>query len=182
MAVKSTRERLRVVRRPRPVPDPPWAHFRVATSCPPDTALHIRGGYAYSGPAWDTPGQGRRYEGASLDLADTDYGLDYTFDTAYHYLGVLVCADFAAEWATGDWGFVIYPDASEYATAAEVEDSLQTAFAGVEIWNGHRPLALLVLRNDGNTTDPNQLQHIEPVNRGRSYFWKDARPRGSFGQ
>jgi len=43
------------------------------------------------------------------------------------------------------------------------------------------PMAALVLRNNGNTTDPNQWMAIDRVNRGRSYLLWDYRQAWEIG-
>lgn len=165
-------------------PHADWWRFAVSVSQPPDTRLHMRGGFLYSNPYMGYGyGGGRwRIEPRSFDLSDVAVtGESVTFAHSYWYLGWVVVHQ------------VTYPDytpsrpiwvaaSDEVATAAEAEegalDWLHVAWSYA--WENGIVLGVVVLRNNGDTGQPNQFQPIDAVNRGRSYLWRrDTKPRWS---
>jgi hypothetical protein len=157
-------------------------HFRVAVSCPPDTRLHMRGGNVFEGSTWLGTGRGYYIESYTADLGDPDTIDNYTgnFDNAYYYIGVIFGREF--------YGFEHYiiGGTVEYATAAGAEAYIETVALRLAPWQpglvvpvgqGGLPLCAVVLRNDGRTGIDGAIMPIDRVNRGRSYYWKDVRPR-----
>ena len=157
-------------------------NFRAAVSCPPDTRIHMRGGQVWGDPdQWD--GRSWYVDSASYDLADaTDTGYNYTFTNADYYRPMAVMLRYSGNsLALGtDPPIYIMPGASEYATAAEAEEAAYPPWPGGEFdpdaWWGI-PLGIFIIKNNGNTTLPNQFLPIDRVNRGRSYLFRQLRLR-----
>ena len=152
-----------------------WDQFRVQCSCPPDTQIHINGGYMWQG-VYGGDGVGWKVARASFDFAnDSDTGTEITFSNADYYIGV-VATLYLGAYPGEENRLSLHWDESEYATAVEAEEA-----AVAEIYDGSVafedfPLAIVILRNNGDTVQANQFLPIEPLNRGRSYFWQDVRP------
>lgn len=160
------------------VDEPLSDHFRVAVSCPPDTQIHVRGGNVWEGYYWIGIGNGYYIEADSADFADADTidGYSGNFTNAGYYIGVI----FGREFYNEDW--FVAGGGQEFATAAEAEAYIEGTALLASPWrgydlNGGLPLCGLVLRNDGNTGVNGAVLPIDAVNRGRSYYWKDLRPR-----
>ena len=136
-------------------------HFRVAVSCPPDARIHVRGGNVWEGNDWFTVGSGYHIESFTMDFSDADTieNYDGSFANANYYIGVIAIRAF-------------------YGLEAYIEDTalLDGPWRGVDD-SGGLPLVGLVLRNDGRTGVAGAVMPIDRVNRGRSYYWKDLRPR-----
>jgi len=121
----------------------------------------------------------------------------YTFTNAYWYLPVMMllanncisCGDrpFQAReiWPAeipdqaiyltgmGETGFRL----DEFETAAGAENVLRTTSRWRTVTDSYGVvLIVVILRNNGNTTDPNQWMPIDKVNRGRSYLFRNIRP------
>lgn len=160
------------------VEEPQSMHFQVAVSCPPSTVLHIRGGNVWESSYWVGVGYGYYIAADTADFSDADTieGYSGNFTNADYYIGVVFGRGFYGE----DW-FCVGGD-TEFATAAEAEadiedDALLNApWRGYDL-NGGLPLVGLVLRNDGRTGVDGAVLPIDRVNRSRSYYWKDLRPR-----
>jgi len=154
-------------------------HFRVAVSCPPDARIHVRGGNVWEGNDWFTVGSGYHIESFTMDFSDADTieNYDGSFANANYYIGVIAIRAFY-----GLEDHQVIGGGSEYATAsaaeAYIEDTalLDGPWRGVDD-SGGLPLVGLVLRNDGRTGVAGAVMPIDRVNRGRSYYWKDLRPR-----
>lgn len=154
--------------------------FRLAASCPPSTTVHMRGGRVWADPdgAW---GASWYIDSASYDLADfDDTGYNYIFNNPYYYkpFGVLL-------WYSGSpFASIPYPirimTSAEQATAALAEEAAYPAWPGgrfdPDAYYG-TPLAIVIMRNNGNITTPNQYMPIDAVNRGRSYIWRNLKVR-----
>lgn len=163
-----------------------WAwHFATSASCPPDERIQVRGGVIYPGPYWlvlDSAG----WRGPdACDFTDPEMtGLDCNFTNAYYYLGVILC--YEADWLLFyyHWEpetqqhFEIVGGTTEWATPLEAEAEIDLMLNGTEaIYQERLPLCAVVLRNNGTTGIDGQILPIDPLNRGRSYLWKDVRPR-----
>lgn len=160
------------------VDEPLSDHFRVSVSCPPDTRVHIRGGNVWEGTIWIGVGNGYYIADYTTDFAEPDNIDGYTgnFGTADYFMGVLFGRAFY-----GEDNFVIW-SGNEFATAAEAEQDIQNVALRDSPWygydyNGGLPLCGIVLKNDGRTGLDGAVLPIDAVNRGRSYYWRDLRPR-----
>jgi hypothetical protein len=153
-------------------------HFRVAVSCPPDTLIHVRGGNVFEGQYWLGVGYGYYIPDFSVDFSDPA-GIDnYTgnFTNAGYYIGIIAGRGFYGEDRYVIGGGV------EYATASEAEAYIEDVALVSGPWmgyddNGGLPLCGIVLRNDGRVGVDGAVLPIDRVNRSRSYYWKDLRPR-----
>ena len=162
------------------VEEPLSEHFRVAVSCPPDTQIHVRGGNIWEGNYWWTVGLGYYLEGFSIDFSDASSITNYdgNFANADYFMGVIIGRAFY-----GLCDYLCVGADTEHATAALAEAHIETvALATENVWrgdtnDGNLPLIGLVLRNDGRTGVDGAVLPIDRVNRGRSYYWKDLRPR-----
>jgi len=162
--------------------------FKVTATCPPTTAIHIRGGRAWA-PTDDTyPGRGWTVPSLTVDFADAEgvWG-GYAWTNAYYYAGSVVTLgggynpDYVADgYEIISW-FTTWPTTTERATAAEAEDDCLDILwdAGNRPWDGTIPLCFLIFRNNGVLGEEfSGFQPIDAANRGRSYIWQDCRPRG----
>jgi len=176
--------------------------FKVSPTCPPSTSVYFRGGLCWF-PSAFASAHGWFVNNYTVDLSDTDLTTtstsltyhSYIFTNANWYAGCVVVLRFGLNPDTYDLYPSPLPDQSivlagtlagtadaieEFATAAEAENALQTM--SVERANSAGlPMAALVLRNNGNTTDPNQWMAIDRVNRGRSYLLWDYRQAWEIG-
>lgn len=162
-----------------------WDQLRMSVSCPPDTQIHIRAGFATWGSNWVAQ-QTVWFPDIAIDFTDTDQFITYTgnFANANYYMPLLLlysvqyfdmlkAGDTEGEPPIDDYG-----NGLEYATAAEAEQAAQGWFDGTNaIYTGRLPLCLVVLKNNGITGVDGQVLPVDAVNRGRSYFWRDVRPR-----
>jgi hypothetical protein len=155
-------------------------HFRVAVSCPPDTRVHIRGGNVWNGSKWVDVGGGQYIESYTVDFGDADTIDGYTgnFSNADYYIGVIMGRVFGY---VPNSHFVTH-SGDEFATAAEAEADITDVALLLNPWYGYNyggglPLCGVVLKNDGNTGVDGAVLPIDRVNRGRSYYWNDLRPR-----
>lgn len=150
-------------------------HFQVAVACPPSTVLYVRGGNVWKGRwIWGGDvGDGNFIPPESVDFSDPDSidGYDGNFTNAYYYKGYLLGIDrISDEWfCTGD--------GDEFATGAEAEADIGSVAMLDTPWTEGLPLIAIVLRNNGNVGMDGAVMAIDRVNRGRSYYWKDMRPR-----
>lgn len=162
-------------------PDYQW-NFRVDATCPPSTTINMRGGRVWGDPsAPGLSGESWYVESASYDLTEfDDTGYTYTFTNAYYYKPLAVMLRWSgAPGATIDYPLRILTSA-EQATAAEAEQITYPAWPDgrfdPDAYYGI-PLAIVIVRNNGNTTAPNQFMAVDPVNRGRSYIWRNLKVR-----
>ena len=155
-------------------------HFRVAVSCPPDLRLHVRGGNLWAGSYWVMVGQGSYLADMVCDFTDSDdvNGLPFTFDNPYYYFGAtLTIYTQEAMWdSQPTFGLFLNYAFPEQPTAADAEDKI-ISHGMLGAWKEEFPLCGVVLRNDGRIGEPNAFMPIDAVNRGRSYYWMDLRPR-----
>lgn len=155
-----------------------WYEFKVSATCPPTTAVHVRGGILYESP--DGPGAGRALEIPTADAELGPSGIDGgapAFATANYYRGIVLLQS-GEPWAGDPVGFMYQYDTGEYVTATEAEDGVWTnviEFLGPYL--SELPLVILIVRNDGTTGTDGAILPIDAVNRGRSYLWRDIRPR-----
>lgn len=162
-----------------------WDQMRTRCSCPPDTQIHIRAGFATWGSNWIAQ-QTVWFPNIDIDFTDTDQFITYTgnFTNAGYYMPLLLRysvqyfdmlkgGDTEGEPPIDDFG-----SGSEYATSAAAEQAAQGWFDGATaIYDGKLPLCIVILKNNGTTGEAGQVLPVDAVNRGRSYFWRDVRPR-----
>lgn len=160
------------------VSEPLSDHFRVSVSCPPDTRVHVRGGNVWEGSLWAGVGYGYYIESYTADFASPDNidGFDGNFTNADYFVGIIFGREFYNEDHFVTWS------GTEFATAAEAEADIASVALLDEPWygydhNGGLPLCGIVLKNDGNTGIDGAVLPVDAVNRGRSYYWRDLRPR-----
>lgn len=160
------------------VSEPLSDHFRVSVSCPPDTRVHVRGGNVWEGGIWIGIGNGYYIESYTTDFAspDTIDGFEGNFANANYFMGVVFGRAFY-----GEDNFVIW-SGDEFATAGEAEQDIQDVALLMDPWygddyNGGLPLCGIVLQNNGQVGVNGAVLPIDAVNRGRSYYWRDLRPR-----
>lgn len=154
--------------------------FIVTPTCPPGVAVEIRPGsvspnYAY-GDWQDTT----YIPAASCDFtatADTNYLCN--FANSGYFVGILLCyRDMYLLDLTEPQPYTIVGGATEYASAQEAESEIDALLNGSSAWMYDLfPLRAIVLRNNGTIGIDGQILPIDAVNRGRSYLWRDIRPR-----
>jgi len=169
--------------------------FTISPTCPPSTSIVFRGGLSWY-PAWVVYPAGYYIPGYTIDLTDSDKvsvrpnytGYTYTFTNPYWYAPCVVIIYVAwpppvppATWPTEPpdsslylYGGIAAPYFQEFETAAEAEDACRMIRGDTASAYGI-VAGSLILRNDGNTTDPNQYQPVDRVNRGRSYLFGGKR-------
>jgi hypothetical protein len=170
-----------------------WDQLAISCSCPPDTTLHVREGWVQQGSFWVVQ-ETIWFPALDIDFTDPTqfycdfWGQTYTgnFENAYYYMPLLLSYN-------DDWFYYLRdPDAGtafgpirnvggspELATAADAEQAAESWFDGTyaDLYSDNLPLCIVIVRNNGVTGMDGQVQPIDPINRGRSYFWRDVRPR-----
>lgn len=168
--------------------------FTVHPTCPPSVGFYVHGGRIAMIPSWD--GVTYYLTSGTVDLqTHTESYWDYVFTNANWYLPLYMTISWY--YTAWDGGYAEVTDAVrfhgaepgpgfgywgggfvEYATAAEAEAAIDTdpplPSTDYIIETGI-PCCRLILRNNGNTTLPNQFQPVDAVNRGRSYLWGQYR-------
>lgn len=178
--------------------------FRVTATCPPSTSVVIRAGKAWRDATyWAVIGYNVEKPSATIDLATeeifkdnwpgADELLRLNFTNPYYYKAITLGYD-------GDWVFYEQygEDSYEYkyrwlgsgtevATAAEAEAEIDLILNGGYETDGTGPyseyqflLWSFVLRNNGVTGQEGQIMPIDPLNRERSYLYRDMRPGKNF--
>lgn len=170
--------------------------FLLSPACPPSTSVRFQGGLAWF-PAYATYPTGFYIPSYTVDLTDPDkvsvrlgrIAYTYTFTNADWYVPCVVVIsqqlwpppvppdtwpDTVPDNALYLYGGVGSPYMEEFETAAEAEVALREIRGDVAGYYGIAA-AGLVLRNNGNTTDSNQYQQVDQVNRGRSYLFGNKR-------
>jgi hypothetical protein len=157
-------------------------NFRAAVSCPPSTIIHVRGGRVWGDPDSNWDGTSWYVPSASYDISDQDViGYYYTFTgQAYWYKPLTILIRWSGK--AGDaLPTPLYVDTSAAQPTAELAEEaaypdISTGHFDPDLFDGI-PLAIFILRNNGNTTDRNQFMPIDRVNRGRSYLWRNVKLR-----
>jgi len=164
--------------------------FRISPTCPPSTSIWFRSGSAW----WNSNALfSRRHTVPSyrVDLADPDKAsvrpgynaYTTTFTQPHWYVSyVVVLSNYGLDgretWPETVPNNAIYlisgygsPYYNEVETAAEAEYNLYTE-VNMQVcdYNGIA-VGGVVLRNNGNTGQPNEYMPIDRINRGRSYLW-----------
>ena len=162
--------------------------FKVAPTCPPSTAIHIRGGRAWCPTDSWYPGRGWTVPNLTVDFSEaSDVWGGWAWTNSGWYLGSIITLgggynpDHVAAGFEIISEFVTWPAGTERATAAEAEDDCIDILwdSGNRPWDYNLPLCALVWRNNGVVGELfTGFMPIDAVNRGRSYIFQDARPRG----
>ena len=160
-------------------PNYQW-NFTLSASCPPSTVVHMRGGRVWGDPT-EWSGESWYVESASYDLADiADSGDAEWFTNPYYYVAFAVMLRWSGTPGTTPPLYIV--KTTEYATAAEAEvacypeiSDVPSAFSPDAAYG--IPLAIVIMRNNGNTALVNQYMPIDSVNRGRSYIWRNLKVR-----
>lgn len=157
-----------------------WYHFRVAPTCPPSTSILIRPGIILPAYRYGLVQDQTYIDTQTCDFTDTtSTGLACSFTAANYHLGIILC--YRSAWLfdqTVTQAFTTIGDGVEYASHADAEDSLETYLRGGADWLYELfPLAAMVLRNNGIVGADGAILPIDMVQRGRSYLWRDVRPR-----
>lgn len=158
--------------------------FKAYPSCPPSTIVHVRGGLMYADSDtgagegwWVDPEDGDFGPGTdSLDDGGGGGGGAPSFTNAYYYRGFILLTDGLVP-GVASVGLFFYYTPDEYATAEEAQDAVWDIMFSYGPFFHDLPVAILILRNNGTTGSSGQIQEIDAVNRGRSYLWRDVRPR-----
>lgn len=175
------------------------AQFFLVPTCPPTTSATLRQGMIHRNATyWGFAYYDVQVPDMVIDFANTgdtmaleQDGLDLftaAFDNAHYYVGIVF--GFNYQWVqerTFDDPdiqptFLYYGDDVEYATAPEAEEHIDWILnGGFEVSQWDRcSLWALVLKNNGTVDAPGQIEPIDPINRGRSYIYRDARERTFF--
>jgi len=158
----------------------------------------MREGTLYNSAYWTGPGQFKRiaavacdFGGSTTFISDTYTG---AFSNAGYFLGIILSIpNNAYGWnmtqIVGSFGVITRQ--IERATAIEAEDDITYMLSGtgdiftlnaVPMFSSTScPLAAIVLKNNGIVNAVGEIEPIDAVNRGRSYMWKDLRPRHKSG-
>jgi len=159
-----------------------WDQMRMSCACPPDTTVRIRAGFAQQGSYWAQQ-ETIWFPELVVDFADPTQFVTYdgNFTNAGYYWPLLLRYSDDYFYALRDGGSaapIVDYGATEYATAGEAEVAAQGWFDGATVlYDGYLPLCVVVLKNNGTTGSDGQVLPVDQVNRGRSYFWRDVRPR-----
>lgn len=177
--------------------------FRVIPTCPPSTTVRIQAGKTWRDASyWSVIGYNVEKPAVDIDLATElivkyqpagaggNVQLDLNFTNPYHYKAITL--GYFGDWFFYEqYGSVQYDykyswlgSGNELATASEAEDEIDlilnggyTAYTGTGPYSEYQFLLWsFVLRNNGTITEPGQIMPIDPVNRGRSYMYRDMRP------
>jgi hypothetical protein len=171
--------------------------FIMAPTCPPSTSVHVRGGWLHN-PTLSGYGYSSFVPDQTLTLNRYSIYVDqyepYFFSAAGNYLPLVVV--FSVSWEDDAWSFYPYlwnprwlngyPDANvepvdwqDYASYLEAEQLIDNALSDVVGAFGGVVMGGAILRNNGNLDigDPWQVLPVDPLNRGRSYLYRDLRQR-----
>ena len=176
--------------------------FRVSPTCPPSTSLRIFGGQALPDLATGWNDYNVQIPALMVDLSNgTIIGssnnhyngveLSLIAPTPLCYWAVILSLhsewiyfrEFYGDDPFDDFQYLYYGAQTAYTTVDEAEDwidlLLNGSGVGEDIMQPYKwdrmPLYAIILRNNGNTTAPNQFLPIDAINRGRSYLYRDMR-------
>ena len=170
--------------------------FKLSPTCPPSTSLRFNGGLAWW-PAYSLYPAGFFIPSYIVDLTDPDKvsvrrgysGYTYTFTNANWYAPCVFVVsqnfwpppespdtwpDTVPDDAAYLYGRSTSPYLNEYETASEAEIALREIVGENAAYYGIAAGGI-VLRNNGNTTAPNQYMSVDKINRGRSYLFGSKR-------
>lgn len=153
--------------------------FRISTTCPPSTRVTFRGGCVWQPPSavgsygWFIPS----YE---IDLTDGDKtgrgAVMFTIPYGYREWTIVLRTTLGLA-PHEEWPEIVPDDAvwllgntGEHATAEAAELAMiERERSGGQDYG--IPVVGVIMRNNGNTTAPNQFLPVDPINRGRSYLF-----------
>jgi hypothetical protein len=151
--------------------------FRVTPTNPPSAVVNMRGGWLYLDGQHADVGQAQYISATVCDFAGTIGNYTGIFTNANRYLGVILCLHNNA-WTNTAPIFWTISTAIERATAVEAEQDITAMFTGTtDVYSTWMPLRAVILRNNGIISGSGAVLPIDGVNRGRSYLWRDCRPR-----
>lgn len=161
--------------------------FMLSTTCPPSTSIRFQGGLAWW-PAYSLFPAGFYIPSYTVDLSDITktYG-EFKFTNANWYCPALIGIE-QDLWPPPEppdiWPdefpdncLYIYRSSDEFETAAEAEVEIRTLVGDRVAYYGVCAGGI-IFRNNGNTTEYNQFMAIDPINRGRSYFFGNKKRYG----
>lgn len=181
-------------------------HFSIAPFCPSTTAVNIMRGYVYEDTAyWGEINFNAIVDTKLLDFANiveenaggAEYGISHqdeqltlnfsnedwykAFLLHYDWKWLVYGRDNSDNYDPSAYVFVYRVNGGwdEYETAAEAEASVDYRLNGGTRVNDqyHFPLAAFVVRNDGRLGESGAVLPVDPINRGRSYYYRDIRLR-----
>lgn len=170
--------------------------FTLHPTCPPSISITFHGGLAWF-PAFATYPTGFFIPTYTVDLTDSDkvsvrlgyFNYTFTFTNAYWYVPCVVTIsqqlwpppeppdtwpDTVPDNALYLYGGIGSPYLEEFETAAEAEVACM-AIRGDTAARYGMVAGGLILRNNGDTVQPNQYESVDLVNRGKSYLFGGKR-------
>lgn len=173
--------------------------FRCVPTCPPSAAVTIRAGIVYPNPYhwfWlacqcqlpDTVADFGNPNEPSGTIGGTVMELTWSFTNAYWYKSCVMRYHYEYVESrqprsndTWDNIFTFRGGTTEYETTAEAEAAVDLLLNGTSRTLDYSaiPLWAFVLRNNGTTEQDGAVMEIDPVNRGRSYIYRDCRVRNN---
>jgi len=171
--------------------------FRCVPTCPPSTAVTIRAGIVYPNPDFwfwlacqcqvpETVADFANPNEPTGNAGGTVMELTWNFTGAYWYKSCVMRYHYqyveSREPRSNDlWPnvFTFRGGTTEYETAAEAEAAVDLLLNGTSQTLDYSaiPLWAFVLKNNGVTGFDGQVMEIDPINRGRSYIYRDCRVR-----
>ena len=175
--------------------------FLISATCPPSTSISFRGGMCWY-PSSYALSYGYYIPSYTVDLTDSDKvsvrvnysSYTYTFTNANWYIPCFIVLSGNGLGAKEEWPTTV-PDNSiylqgttssspymeEFETYREAEDELLAA-GDIQVAENYGIVSSgLILRNNGNTTEPNQYMEVDSVNRGRSYLYWNTKSAWEMG-
>jgi hypothetical protein len=154
-----------------------YYRFRMCATSPPSTSVVVTGGFMWS----ESVGDMQYNPGGTYDLLNfsncRSQGIPFTIPYGYTYLWVAVTWDGEELTSCGTGSATYYGWFEEFDTALEAEEASMTpGVIQLNNWSAASYGAFcgcLILRNNGDVSRPNQVMEIDPVNRGRSYIWRN---------
>lgn len=166
--------------------------FAVGPTEPPTTRVYVRPGVLTMSMYWLDAGDQLRIEPGYCDFADVElFQVGYyaswlpRFAQPLAYVGAILClGDYEYYWGEQVVGpdtrpFALASYGQERRTAAEAEADIEAMLDGnTRIWWQRAPLWAVILRSG----EQRQVLPVDGGNRGRSYLWRDMRPRHAWAQ
>jgi hypothetical protein len=116
-------------------------------------------------------------ESLTCDFSDTDDIALSAFTNANYYIAIILLFD-VINYAAGTTPYFTFTGAeTEYATAAEAENSIESEAMTDWPWRANFPVCGVVLRNNGQVGVEGAFMPVDMINRGGSYIFNDYRPR-----
>lgn len=167
-----------------------YDQFRVSPTVPPSTAVIIRPGMVYTDVGtWfylDMDGNIPQNTADFGNPTTSEMEVAVNFSTSGAFVGLVFGYDYEYLSTREPIGlgytykYIIRGGVTEFATALEAEtyitDNLYNGGESFQYQYG-LPLWALVLKNNGTTGVDGAVLPIDAINRGRSYLFRDVRPR-----